>query len=101
MTAKKKDPLEWLRAEARFGQRREDKAAAQAALAEISSLQALNTELLGALQRVMANEVPLTGNPSHEELIEHWEYEKSQGRGIAEDMLFALRTIAKATGAAS
>ena len=56
-------------------------------------------DLLEALKRVMDNDCPLTGNPSHAELVEHWEYEKSQGRGEADDRLFALAAIAKATNA--
>jgi hypothetical protein len=55
-------------------------------------------DLLEALKRVMDNDCPLTGNPSHMELVEHWEYEKSQGRGEADDRLFALTAIGKATG---
>ena len=57
------------------------------------------TELLEALTRIMDNERPIRGNPSHKVLVEHWEFEKSQGRGCADDMLFALAAIAKATGA--
>jgi hypothetical protein len=58
----------------------------------------VNAELVEALKRVMDNDCPLTGNPSHAELVEHWEYEKSQGRGEADDRLFALAALAKATG---
>lgn len=54
-------------------------------------------DLLEALQRLMANDCPLHGNPSHETLVRFWEYEKTQGRGEAEDQLFALAAIAKAT----
>lgn len=53
-------------------------------------------ELLLALRRVIDIECPLTGNPTHAELVEHWKYEKSQGRGEADDRLFALAVIAKA-----
>lgn len=55
-------------------------------------------DLLEALQRMLAKDVPLTGAPSHDELVEFWEREKLQGRGDAEDVLFALAVIAKATG---
>lgn len=55
-------------------------------------------DLLTALRRIMDLECPLTGNPTHAELVEHWEYEKTQGRGEADDRLFALAAIARATG---
>ena len=55
-------------------------------------------DLLEALQRLVDLNCPLTGNPSHEELVEHWNYEKTQGRGEADDQLFALMTLAKAKG---
>lgn len=51
-------------------------------------------DLVAVLRRVMPR--PITGNPSNEELVEHWEYEKSQGNGSADDALFALAAIAKA-----
>lgn len=54
----------------------------------------VNAELLEALERTLQQ--PLTGSPSHERLVEFWEYEKSQGRGDADDQLFALAAIAKA-----
>ncbi|MNQ48352.1 hypothetical protein D3C85_622280 [compost metagenome] len=50
-------------------------------------------KLIDALSRLLKNDCPLTGNPSYEQLVEHWEYEKSQGRGEADDQLFALRTL--------
>ena len=53
-------------------------------------------DLLEALQRTLYQ--PLTGNPPHERLVEFWEYEKTQGRGEADDMLFALAAIKKALG---
>ena len=55
-------------------------------------------ELLVALQRVMDIDQPIIGTPTHAQLVEYWEYEKSQGRGEADDRLFALAAIAKATG---
>lgn len=55
-------------------------------------------DLLGALQKVMAHNVPLTGNPTHAQQVEFWQDEKEQGRGDADDMLTALAAIAKATG---
>ena len=54
--------------------------------------------LLDALKRMMAMNCPLTGNPSHQTLVEFWEYEKTQGRGEADDQLFALSAIFRATG---
>ena len=55
-------------------------------------------DLLEALKRIMGNDCPIVGNPSHAELVEYWQYEKSQGSGEADDRLFALAAIAKATG---
>lgn len=53
-------------------------------------------KLLEALQKMLDLECPLTGNPTREELIEHWEYEQSQGNGAAEYHLFAWSVIAEA-----
>lgn len=53
-------------------------------------------DLLEAIQRLMANHCPLTGIQTHESLVDFWEYEKTQGRGEADDELFALAAIAKA-----
>lgn len=61
-----------------------------------AALIAAAPDLLEALQRTLYQ--PLTGNPSYEGLVEFWEYEKEQGRGEADDMLFALATIEKALG---
>jgi hypothetical protein len=55
-------------------------------------------ELLQALQIMLDDQCPLTGNPTRERLIEHWQYELEQGNGYAENALFALRTVAKALG---
>lgn len=55
-------------------------------------------KLLEALIRMLDLDCPLTGDPSRAELIEHWEYEQSQGNGAAEDNLFALAVIAEALG---
>lgn len=63
--------------------------------------ESVEVDLLEALTRVMDLDCPLTGNPTHAELVEHWEYEKTQGRGEADDRLFALAAIAKATGGAA
>ena len=61
-------------------------------------LMAAAPDLLQALKRVMDSNCPLTGNPSHQTLVEFWEYEKTQGRGEADDQLFALSAIFRATG---
>ena len=55
-------------------------------------------KLLEALKRMLDLECPLTGNPTRAELIEHWEYEQSQGNGAAEYHLFAWGVIAEALG---
>ena len=57
-------------------------------------------ELLEALQRLIGNNCHLTGNPTHDQLVRHWEYEKTKWRGEAGDQLFALYVIAKAKGGA-
>jgi hypothetical protein len=72
----------------------EDKAVKQAN----ARLIAAAPNLLEALKRIMYNDCLIIGNPSHIELVKHWEYEKSQGCGEADDRLFALAAIAKATG---
>ena len=56
-------------------------------------------DLLEALRKMMALDPPLTGNPSHSVLVKFWQSEKEQGRGSADTHLFALATIAAATGA--
>lgn len=61
-------------------------------------LAAAAPKLLEALKRMLDLDCPLTGDPSRAELIEHWEYEQSQGNGAAEDNLFALAVIAEALG---
>lgn len=58
-------------------------------------------DLLASLRAVMDMDCPITGNPSHEELVEFWEYEKTQGRGEADTRLAALRAIANADRAAA
>jgi hypothetical protein len=63
---------------------------------EVRRLTEVQTELLEALQRLLPR--GLTGNPSHEELVRHWTYEQSQGRGEAGDVLFALAAISRALG---
>lgn len=55
-------------------------------------------EILEALIRLLDDHAPLTGNPSRERLIEHWEYEHEQGNGYAENALYAIRAVAKALG---
>lgn len=53
-------------------------------------------KLLKALE--LAQYIPLTGNPSHQQLVEFWEYEKTQGREEADDQLFILSVLAEARG---
>ncbi len=63
---------------------------------EIDQIKRHAVELLEALERILALDCPLTGDASHERLVEFWEYEKTQGRGEADDQLFALAVISKA-----
>lgn len=75
-----------------------ERSAARACAKQVDQIKRHAVELLEALERLMNLDCPLTGNPSHERLVEFWEYEKSQGRGEADDQLFALSAIAKAKG---
>lgn len=61
-------------------------------------LAAAAPDLLAALEKVMAHNIPFTGNPTHAQQVEFWQDEKAEGRGDADDMLAALAAIAKATG---
>jgi len=65
-----------------------------AALERAALAEQQRDSLLSALKRIMEIDCPLTGNPSHQELMEFWEYEKTQGRGEADDRMFALTAIA-------
>lgn len=58
--------------------------------------EALRGELLEAVERLVQLNMPLTGNPTHEQLVEFWQYEKSVGRGEADDQLFVLEVIDRA-----
>lgn len=66
-----------------------------------AALIAAAPDLLEALRRLMILNCPLTGNPSTETLLRHWEYEKAEGNGAAKYYLFALVALAKATGEAA
>ena len=50
-------------------------------------------QLAEALRKVMDNNCPMTGNPTNQELVEFWQYEASEGRGEATDMLAALSAL--------
>jgi hypothetical protein len=63
---------------------------------KLDSLKKQRDELLAALKEIMLNDCPLIGSPTNQELIDHWEHEKSQGRGDADIHLAALYAIAKA-----
>lgn len=58
-------------------------------------------QLLAALQELIDIRCPLTGWPSHAELVEHWEDEKAEGNGEASANLQALAAIAAAKGGAA
>ncbi len=60
----------------------------------IRDLAAQRDQLLEALKDVLHIECPLIGNPSVRELIDHWQYEKSEGNGSADVYLYALNAIA-------
>ena len=55
-------------------------------------------DLLKALTEFVKNEGGIWGNPTHKQLVSHWLYEKAEGNGMADLMLFTLETIAKAKG---
>ena len=61
----------------------------------------LNDQLLAALELLLDIRCPITGNPSHADLVEHWEYEKEEGDGEADANLQALAAIAAAKGGAA
>jgi hypothetical protein len=52
------------------------------------------SDLLEALKRILPH--PIFGTTDIAKEREFWEYEKTQGRGCADDMLFALNAIEKA-----
>jgi len=54
--------------------------------------------LLDAVERLVKLNMPLAGEPTHEELVDFWEYEKSVGRGEADDQLFVLAALKAARG---
>lgn len=66
-----------------------------------ADVQAERDALLMPLQSIIDDGYSLAGNPTHADLVEHWEYEKSVGRGIADVMLLALAAIAKVKGGAA
>lgn len=63
---------------------------------ELNIADKLNEELLKHLKKLVDMNCPLTGNPSYEQLIEFWQYEEKEGRGIARDMINAILAIMKA-----
>lgn len=66
----------------------------QAASAQLIALRKSHDALVEALERMMPQ--PLTGNPSVEELVEHWKHEQAMGRGSAPDVLFAYQALSQA-----
>lgn len=50
-------------------------------------------DLLINLKKLVDINCPMTGNPSYQELIEFWEFEEKEGRGIAKDMISAIKAI--------
>lgn len=65
-----------------------------------AALMAEAPRLLEAVERLVNLNLPLTGNPTHEQLVEFWEYEKTVGRGEADDQLFVLSVLKAARGEA-
>lgn len=63
---------------------------------EANTYRDLCVELLSSLKDMVDMDCPLIGSPSKEDLLDFWEHEKSQGRGIAGEMLTALNAITKA-----
>lgn len=93
---------QWARIDPKFCAENNSAAATTFLLADakddIEALFRQRDALLAALERTVAR--PLTGNPTHAELVEHWQYEQEQGNGMAADQLFALAAIAAAKGGA-
>lgn len=52
-------------------------------------------ELLAALKEFIYLDAPITGSPTHDDLVSYWERELSQGNGYASLNLNALSAIAK------
>lgn len=68
--------------------------------AKIKETEQQRDQLLAALELLLDIRCPITGNPSHADLVEHWEYEKEEGNGEADANLQALAAIAAAKGGA-
>jgi hypothetical protein len=62
-----------------------------------ANLIAASPDLYEALKRTLHH--PLHGTTDIEKERAYWEYEKTQGRGEADDMLFALAALDKAVPA--
>lgn len=63
---------------------------------ERDQLRELCGELLKQLKNAADIDCPLIGSPSISELIDFWQHEKNEGRGVAQDMLDIYETITKA-----
>lgn len=60
---------------------------------QLAALKAERNVLLEALEALLENHCPLTGEPSYKDQVEHWEYEQSQGRGDAYIYLQAIGAV--------
>jgi len=62
----------------------------------IDTYRELCGELLKQLKSAADIDCPLIGSPTIADLIDFWQHEKNEGRGIAQDMLDIYEAITKA-----
>ena len=65
-------------------------------ISERDTYRELCGELLKQLKSAADIDCPIIGSPTISELIDFWQHEKNEGRGIAQDMLDIYEAINKA-----